>query len=129
MNRKTVAFDWGGTLNRFPILRELFHNCPEAHVISAYPVTNTPEQVKQSRSNYAKEMKIDQSRVHMTPHPAKGTMPDSEVGYKAGVEKAKKMKEVGAVILIDDNHYVCHAVRDAGLFAMHICGSKELATK
>ncbi len=115
-----IAFDYGHTITHHPDLVELARSL-RACGWSVYCITAVPEnwtnELEQSRVVHITAMGLDGDLVRFVYHDLLGT---HGTAYKAGLEKARVMRELGIPVLIDDDTDVCRGVRDSGLMALQV---------
>ena len=111
-----IAFDYGGTIETHPEIRELAKALSKEHEI--YIISGVPESMTtQQRVEEVNVFGIDFKHIYTIFHPDNV---DWKVRHAVGLGKAEIMKDIGCNLIIDNDTVQVKAIRSQGLEALQI---------
>lgn len=114
-----IAFDYGKALEDHEQLVGLAASAAKSgkvHLICAISDTEHEPDIRDE----CKKMPFKFASLNFLLFDLNKVRPGGVEEFEIGKRKAAVMKKVGATILVDDNPYICAAVREAGLIALKI---------
>lgn len=118
-----VSFDYGGVIGTQEPIRMVASMLCEAghevHIISS--INRAPKQAIEKLRKKMMSWQIPFKEIHYVfEPPVRSRNEAAATDFNAGLEKARVMKEIGAVFHIDDKAFVVKAIRSQGLKAIHV---------